>query len=38
MPEHYAVRRLIHRAAGKALEDPDRISFIHAVRVIRRRM
>ncbi len=38
MLAHYAVRRLIHRAAGKAREDPDRTGFIHAVRVIRRRL
>ncbi|MCY3879000.1 MAG: IS4 family transposase [Rhodobacteraceae bacterium] len=34
----YAVRRLIHEAAGKAGEDADRISFIHAVHVMRRRI
>ena len=38
MLAHYAVRRLIHRAAGKAREDPDQISFTHAVRVVRRRL
>ena len=38
MLAHYAVRRLINRAAGKAREDPDRISFVHAVSVIRRRL
>ena len=38
MLAHYAVRSLIHRAAGKAREDPDGISFIHAVRVARRRL
>ena len=37
MLAHYAVRRLIHEAAGKAGEDPDRLSFVHAVRVMRRR-
>ena len=38
MPAHYAVRRLIHEAARKVDEDPDRLSFIHAVRVVRRRV
>ena len=38
MLAHCAVRSLIHRAAGKAREDPDGISFIHAVRVVRRRL
>ena len=33
-----AVRSLIHRAAGKAREDPDGISFIHAVRMVRRHL
>jgi len=35
---HYAIRGLMHEAALKADEDPDRISFIHAVRVVQRRM
>lgn len=38
MLARYAVRRRIHRTVEKAREEPDRISFIHAVRVIRRRM
>ncbi len=38
MLAHYAVRCLIHEAADKAGEDPDRISFVHAVRVMRRRI
>ncbi|MYH58901.1 MAG: hypothetical protein F4145_13110 [Boseongicola sp. SB0675_bin_26] len=38
MLARYAVRRLIHEAAGKAGEDPDRLSFVHAVRVMRRRI
>ena len=33
-----AGRRLIHEAAEKAGEDPDRLSFVHAVRVMRRRI
>ena len=38
MLAQYAVRSLIHRAAGNAREDPDGISFVHAVSVIRRRL
>ena len=29
---------LMHEAALKADEDPDRLSFLHAVRVIRRKL
>jgi len=35
---HYAVRGLMHEAALSAAEDPDRLSFLHAVRVVRRKM
>jgi hypothetical protein len=35
---HFAVRGLMHEAALSADEDPDRLSFLHAVRVIRRKM
>lgn len=35
---HFAIRSLIHEAALKVDEDPDRLSFIHAVRVIRRKI
>jgi len=35
---HFAVRGLMHEAALKADEDPDRLSYLHAVRVIRRKM
>lgn len=35
---HFAIRSLIHEAALKADEDPDRLSFLHAVRVIRRKL
>ena len=38
MLAYYAVRRLIHAAARHADEDPDRLSFVHAVRVVRRRL
>lgn len=34
---HYAVRGVMHEAALKADVDPDRLSFLHAVRVIRRK-
>ena len=35
---HFAIRGLMHEAALKADEDTDRLSFLHAVRVIRRKM
>ena len=35
---HFAIRGLMHEAALKADEDPDRLSFLHAVHVIQRRM
>jgi hypothetical protein len=35
---HYAVRGLMHEAALRAGEDPDRLSFLHSVRVVQRRM
>lgn len=35
---HYAVRGLMHEAALQADEDPDRLSFVHTVRVVQRRM
>ena len=35
---HYAIRGLMHEAALQADEDPDRLSFLHAVRVVQRRM
>ena len=35
---HFAVRGLMHEAALKADEDPDRLSFAHAVRVVRRKV
>ncbi|HVM49933.1 MAG TPA: IS4 family transposase [Candidatus Acidoferrum sp.] len=35
---HFAVRSLLHEAALRAGEDPDRLSFRHAVRVIRRKL
>ena len=38
MLAHFAIRGLMHEAAIKADEDPDRLSFLHAVRVIRRKL
>jgi hypothetical protein len=38
MLAHFAVRGLMHEAALKANEDPDRLSFLHSVRVLRRKM
>ena len=35
---HFAIRGLMHEAALHADEDPDRISYTHAVRVIRRKL
>ena len=35
---HYAVRGLMHEAALRAHEDPDRLSFLHAVRIVRRKI
>ena len=35
---HFAVRALMHEAALKADEDPDQLSFLHAVRVVRRKL
>lgn len=38
MMAHFAVRGLMHEAALKADEDPDRLSFLHAVHVVRRKI
>jgi len=35
---HFAIRGLMHEAALQADEDPDRLSFLHAVRVVQWRM
>jgi len=35
---HFAVRALMHEAALQANVDPDRLSFVHAVRVVRRKL
>jgi hypothetical protein len=38
MMAHFAIRGLMHEAALRAGEDPDRLSFLHAVRVVRRKL
>jgi hypothetical protein len=35
---HFALRGLMHEAALAAAEDPDRLSFVHTVRVVRRHL
>jgi hypothetical protein len=35
---HFALRGLMHEAANQAGEDLDRLSFLHAVRVVRRKL
>jgi len=35
---HYAVRSVMHAAAVEADEDPDVLSFLHTVRVLRRKL
>jgi hypothetical protein len=38
MMAHFAIRGLMHEAALEADIDPDRLSFLHAVRVVRRKL
>ena len=38
MMAHYAIRGLMHEAALKAEVDPDTLSYLHAVRVVRRKL
>jgi len=38
MMAHFAIRGLMHVAALKEEVDPDDLSFIHAVRVVRRKL
>jgi IS4 transposase len=38
MMAHFAIRGLMHEAAIKADIDPDELSFVHAVRVVRRKL
>lgn len=35
---HFAIRGLMHEAALSTDEDPDRLSFLHAIRVIKRKL
>ena len=35
---HFAVRQLMEQAAWQHQLDPDRLSFVHALRVIKRKM
>ena len=35
---HFAIRQLMHEAAWERELDPDRLSFVHAVRVVKRKM
>jgi len=35
---HFAIRGLMHEAAQKVNEDPDRLSYTHAVHVVRRQI
>jgi hypothetical protein len=35
---HYAIRKIMHDAALKADVDPDRLSFVHALRTVQRRL
>ena len=35
---HFSIRALMHEAALHADEDPDRLSFLHSVRVVQRRL
>jgi Insertion element 4 transposase N-terminal/Transposase DDE domain len=35
---HFAIRGLMHEAALQADQDPDRLSFSHAIRVVRRKL
>jgi hypothetical protein len=35
---HFAIRGQMHEAALKADEDPDRLSFLHSMRVVQRRL
>jgi hypothetical protein len=35
---HYALRRLMHQAASDQALDPDRVSFTHTIRLVRRQV
>ena len=38
MMAHFAIRGLMHEAALKADVDPDELSYVHAVRIVRRKL
>ena len=38
LPVHFAVRKLMHEAALQADLDRDKLSFLHAVRLVRRKL
>ncbi len=38
MLAHFAIRQLMEQAAWQSGLDPDRLSFTHALRVIKRKM
>ena len=38
MMTHFAVRGLMHEAALQEKDDPDRLSFLHTIRVVRRKV
>jgi len=38
MLAHFAIRGLMHEAALQAKEDPDNLSYVHAVHVVRRKI
>lgn len=38
MMAHFALRGLMHEAARENQEDPDQLSYVHAVRVVRRKL
>jgi Insertion element 4 transposase N-terminal/Transposase DDE domain len=38
MLAHFAIRGLMHESALRAQVDPDELSFVHAVRVVKRKM
>jgi len=35
---HYALRRVMHEAALQGRADPDEVSFVHTIRVVRRKL
>lgn len=38
MMAHFAIRGIMHEAALKADKDPDQLSYVHSIRVIRRKL